>query len=49
MLLIGTQKGHLACKNRVVSYWRGCLSGARHKWFAYGPDDAIASYHLLLH
>jgi len=25
------------------------LSGARCKWFAYGPADAIATHHLLLH
>jgi len=24
-LLVGRQEGHLACKNRVVGCWRGCL------------------------
>ena len=41
--LVGRQEGHLACKNWVVRYWRGCLSGARCKWFAYGPTDATAT------
>jgi len=27
----------------VVSYWRGCLSETRCKWFAYGPADATAT------
>ena len=27
----------------VVRYWRGYLSGARCKWFAYGPADATAT------
>jgi len=26
-LLVGRQEGHPACKNRVVGYWRGYLSG----------------------
>jgi len=30
-LLVGRQEGHLACKNWVVRYWRGYLSGARCK------------------
>jgi len=34
MLLVGRQEGHLACKNWVVRYWHGYLSGARCKWFA---------------
>ena len=43
MLLVGWQEGHLACKNWVVRYWLGYLSGARCKWFAYGPADATAT------
>jgi len=43
MLLIGWQEGHPACKNWVVGYWRGYLSGPRCKWFAYGPADATAT------
>jgi len=39
-LLAGRQEGHPACKNWVVRYWRGYLSGARYKWFAYCPADA---------
>ena len=30
-------------KNSVVRYWHGYLSGARCKWFAYGPADATAT------
>jgi len=43
MLLVGRQEGHPACKNWVVRYWCGYLSGARCKWFAYGPADAPAT------
>jgi len=43
MLLVGWQEGHLACKNRVVRYWHGYLSGERCKSFAYGPADASAT------
>jgi len=43
MLLVGWQEGHPACKNWVVRYWDDCLSGARCKWFAYGPPDATAT------
>ena len=42
-LLVGRQEGHLACKNWVVRCWRGYVSGARCKWFAYGPADATAT------
>jgi len=42
-LLVGWQEGHLACKNWVVRYWHGFLSGARCKWFAYGPADGTAT------
>ena len=42
-LLVGWQEGHLACKNWVVRYWHGYLSGARCRWFAYGPADATAT------
>jgi len=30
-LLVGWQEGHQACKNWVVRYWRGYLSGATCK------------------
>ena len=42
-LLIGRQEGHPSCKNWVVTYWRGYMSGTRCKWFAYGPADATAT------
>jgi len=42
-LLVGQREGHPACKNWVVTYWRVYLSGARCKWFAYGPA-ASSSY-----
>ena len=43
-LLVGQQEDHQACKKTwVVSYWRGYLSGARCKWFAYCPADATAT------
>jgi len=43
MLLVGWQKEHLACKNWVVRYWHGYLSGARCKLYAYGLADATAT------
>ena len=46
-LLVGRQKGHPACKKRVVGCWRGYLSGARCR-LAYGPADATATHCLLL-
>ena len=42
-LLVGRQEGHAACKNWVVRYWCGYLSGAWCKWFEYGPADATAT------
>jgi len=42
-LLVGWQEGQPACKNWVVRYWRGYLTGARCKWVAYGPADATAT------
>jgi len=46
-LLVGQQEGHPACKNWVVRYWDGYLSGVRCKWFAYGPADATATWSSL--
>jgi len=43
MLLVGQQEGHPVCKNWVMRYWRGYLSGAMCRWFAYGPADATAT------
>jgi len=42
-LLVGCQEEHPVCKNWVMRCWRGCLSGVRCKWFAYGPADATAT------
>jgi len=38
---IRTSSWHV--KNGVVRCWHGYLSGARCKWFAYGPADATAT------
>ena len=46
-LLVWRQKGHPACKNRVVGCWHGYLSGARCR-LAYFPADATATHCLLL-
>jgi len=40
---LGVRKGIQPVKNWVVRYCRGCLSGARCKWFAYGPTDTTAT------
>jgi len=37
------RKGIRPVKNSVMRYWRGHLSGARCKWFAYGTADATAT------
>ena len=42
-LLVGRQEGHPACKNSVVRYWHGYLSGVRCIWFAYGTADATVT------
>jgi len=34
LLSVGHQEEHLACKNRVMRCWHGCLSGVRCNWFA---------------
>jgi len=43
MLLVWWQEEQPACKNWLVRYWRGYLSGTRCKWFAYSPADATAT------
>jgi len=40
-LLVRWQEGHPACKNWVVRYWRGYMSGC--KWYAYSLADATAT------
>jgi len=42
-LLVGHWEEHPACRNWVMRCWRGCLSGARCRLFAYGPADATAT------
>jgi len=39
-LLVGHQEEHRACE--VMRCWHCYLSGAKCKWFAYGPSDATA-------
>jgi len=47
-LLVGRQKGHLACKKTcVVGYWHGYLPGASCR-LAYSPADATVTHCLLL-
>jgi len=41
-LLVGWQEGHPTCKNWVVRYWHGYLSGARCTWFAYGSARPLS-------
>jgi len=43
MLLVGWREEHPACKKWVMKYWRGYLSRASWKWFAYGPANATAT------
>jgi len=47
MLLVGGRKGIRPVKNWLVGCWHGCVSGSSCR-FAYGPDDATATYYLLL-
>jgi len=42
-LLVPCQEQHPAGKNRLIRCWHGYLSGARCRWFAYGPADATAT------
>ena len=44
--LVGHQGEHPACKklsDKVTRCWHRYLSGARSKWFVYGPADATAT------
>jgi len=43
MLLVGWQQGHPACKNWVVSYWHGYLSGVRCVWCHCHPIISCSS------
>ena len=45
-LLVGRQEERPACRNRVTRCWCGYLSGARCRFFAYGPADGTASSSL---
>jgi len=40
---LGVRKSIRSVKNWVMRCWRGCLSGARWKWFVYGQADATAT------
>jgi len=40
-LLLGRQEER-PCKKFSVTCWHSYLSGARCRWFAYGPADATA-------
>jgi len=40
---LGVRKSIRPVKNWVMRCWRGYLSAARCKWFAYGPPDATAT------
>jgi len=46
-LLVVWQEEHSVCKNWVVGWWRGYLSGARCR-LVYGPADATVTQCLLL-
>jgi len=45
---LGIMKSIRPVKNWVTRCWRGCLSGVRCKWFAYGPAMPLPPHHLLL-
>jgi len=40
---VGVRKSTWPAKNWMMRCWRGYLSGARWKWFAYGPADVTAT------
>jgi len=40
---LGIRKSIWPVKNWVMMCWHGYLTGARCKWFAYGPADATAT------
>ena len=42
-LLAWRQEEYPACKNSVMRWWHGYLSGARHRSLANGPAHANAS------
>jgi len=46
---LGIRKSIWPIESWVMSCWCGYLSGVRCNWFAYGPADATATHHLLLH
>jgi len=48
-LLVWHQEEHLACKKSSDEMLAGHLSAAKCKWFAYGPANATATHHPLLH
>jgi len=40
--LLGIRRSMWPVKNWVMRCWHGYLSGARCKWFVYGPADTTA-------
>ena len=40
---LGIRKSMRPVGNCVMRCWRGCLSGAKCRWFAYSPADATAT------
>ena len=42
-VLVGYREEHAAVKNCVLWCWCRYMSGARCKWFAYGPANATAT------
>ena len=46
-LLVGRQEGHPACKNWVVGWWRGYLSGAR-QWRHFSLTLGGLTFHTQL-
>jgi len=42
-LLVGVRKSIQPVKKWVMRCWHGYLSGARCRWFEYGPADATAT------
>jgi len=42
-LLVGRQEEHRPVKYWVMRCWCGYLSGARWRWFAYGPADVTTT------
>ena len=44
---LGIRKSIRPVKKWMMRCWHGYLSGARCKWFAYGPADATATHSII--